>query len=40
MAKKRRSKTNLTFFMDIEENLEEKEKRPGSVYRYIKKKEA
>ena len=39
MALKRRSKTNSTFFMDIEENSKEKEKRPGSIYRFVKKKE-
>ena len=35
--RKRKSKTNSTFFMDIEENLEEKKDRPGSIFRFVKK---
>ena len=34
--RKTKSKTNSTFFMDIEENLEKKN-RPGSIYRFVKK---
>jgi len=36
---KRRSKTNTKFFEDIAENEEEKEDRPNSIYRFVKKKE-